>query len=57
MVKAIYKYYLKFPPVARRAINLSLSGFMNGMGIDYYVANTEDILFDCDDMFNKTLFN
>lgn len=53
MIKAIYKYYLRFPPIARTAINFSIAGFMNGMGVDYYHSHPEHVLLDCDHITKK----
>ena len=55
MIKFAYKYYLRFPPFARGAINLSIGGFMGYVGIDYY-PNPENILLGCDDVLNKKIF-
>lgn len=55
MIKAICKYYLKFPPIARKAINLSVLGFMNGMGVDYCPTDAENILLECDELINNNL--
>lgn len=57
MIKLASKYYLKFPPIARNVINVSISGFMNGIGVDYYVASTENMLFECNDVLNKNIFS
>ena len=56
MVRTICKYYLRFPPIARTAINFSLTGFINYAGIDYSYPGTETILLECDDMISKKLF-
>lgn len=54
MIKAIYKYYLKFPPMAHTAIDVSLSCLMGGIGVDYYHCQPRNILGDC--IINKKLF-
>lgn len=56
MIKFAYKYYLRFPPIAKRAINFSITGFMNGLMIDYYHGDVENILIGCDDVLNKRIF-
>lgn len=53
MVKVIHKYYLKFPPFARKVIDFSITGFMNGMMVDYYHGNVEDMILGCDELLNK----
>lgn len=55
MIKAICKYYLMFPPIARKAINVSLSGFMTYAGVDYYHSDPSAVLLECDEVINKTL--
>lgn len=55
MIKAIYKYYLRFPPLARTAINFSLSGLINYAGIDYR-HDPEHLLLECDEVLNKKIF-
>lgn len=55
MIKAICKYYLMFPPIARKAINVSLSGFMTYAGVDYYHSDPSHVLLECDEVINKTL--
>lgn len=56
MIKAICKYYLRFPPLARNAINISLRGAMSCVGVEYYAPVPEHILLDCDSVLNKKLF-
>lgn len=56
MIKAICKYYLLFPPIARKAINFSLSGLMTYAGVDYYHSDPSAVLLECDEVINKTLF-
>lgn len=56
MIKAAYRYYLLFPPFARNAINISIAGFINGLGVDYYHSNPEQVLLDCNELINKKLF-
>lgn len=53
MIKAICKYYLQFPPIARTAINFSLNGFMGYAGVDYYHASSENILIEFDILLNS----
>lgn len=55
MVKIAYKYYLKFPPFVRESIDLSLSGLMGGINIDYYRPSVENILMGCDEFINDKL--
>lgn len=52
MIKAICKYYLQFPPIARTAINFSLNGLMGYAGVDYYHSAAEDILIECNTLLN-----
>lgn len=56
MIKFAYKYYLKFPPIARQAINFSISGFLSGITIDFYSPDAENILLGCDEVLNKKIF-
>lgn len=55
MIGIAQKYYLRFPPMARKAINFSIAGFMNSIGVDYYHSDTENILIGCT-MINKNIF-
>lgn len=54
MIKAICNYYLRFPPIARKAINLSLSGLMSYAGIDYN-HDPEHLLLECDQLINNVI--
>jgi len=56
MIKFAYKYYLRFPPIARHAIDLSINGFMSYVMVDYYHGSAENILLGCDDVLNKKIF-
>lgn len=55
MIKAIYKYYLKFPPIAHTAIDVSLACIIGGMGADFYHSRSSDILAEVTTL-NKKLF-
>lgn len=55
MIKAICKYYLLFPPLARNAISMSLRGAMTAVGVEYYYPAPEHILLDCDHFTKKLL--
>lgn len=50
----MYKYYLRFPPVAHAAIDASLACLIGGIGADYYHSRSSDVLGDC--IINKKLF-
>lgn len=54
MIRFVYKTYLKFPPIARTAMDLSLGALMGGIGIDYS-PTPENILLGAEEM-NKKLF-
>lgn len=54
MIKAAYKYYLKFPPVIRQAVDFSISGMFGYAGVDYS-PTSENILLGAND-FSKKLF-
>lgn len=56
MIKFISKYYLKFPPLARNAINVSIGGLFGCAGVDYYQPTTENILMGADELLRKKLF-
>lgn len=56
MIKAITKYYLKFPPILRSTVNLSLNGLMSYAGVDYFNSAPEHILLKCNEIVNKKLF-
>lgn len=53
MIKIISKYYTKFPPIMRNAIDISLTGIMNCIGVDYFQPSAENILLGCDEVTNK----
>lgn len=53
MIKLIAKYYLKFPPLARKAVDFSLLGFVNYAGVDFYQPSAENILLGADDAAKK----
>lgn len=55
MIKVICKYYLKFPPLARKAVNYSISTIVSGIGVDYFSHNTENLLIECD-VITKKMF-
>lgn len=55
MIKMITRFYFKFPPLARNAINVSLNGIFSCAGVEYYNPVPEQILLGCDEMINKTL--
>lgn len=57
MIRAICKYYLRFPPLARTAIELSFQGAISCVGIDYYGATPEHLLMDCDILLSKKIFS
>lgn len=50
MIKVVYKYYLKFPPIIRKTIDFSILGFMNGLMVEYYHSDVENVLMDFDDL-------
>lgn len=56
MIRIVCRYYLKFPPIARKAINLSISSMMNGFNVDYYHSDIENVLIECDQVINQKLF-
>lgn len=49
MINFVYKYYLRFPPLSRSVIDFSILAFMNGMMVDYYHSNIENVLMDFDE--------
>lgn len=49
------KIYLKFPPIARKVINISISGLINGIGVDYYRVDAESFLLECNKLSKKFL--
>lgn len=55
MIKFVYKYYLKFPPFARQALDISIVAFMNGINVDYYHSDVENVLLDCDHFINEKI--
>lgn len=55
MVRIAYKYYLKFPPIIRKSIDFSILGFMNGMMVEYYAPEVENILIGCDEFINDKI--
>lgn len=55
MIKAIYKYYLRFPPIAHEAIDTSLAIIIGSIGVDHYHSRSSDILAECT-ILNKKLF-
>lgn len=57
MIRVICKYYLRFPPLARTAIELSFQGAISCVGIDYYRATPEHLLMDCDILLSKKIFS
>lgn len=50
MVNLVFKYYVKFPPIARKAINFSIASVMSGLNVDYYHSEVEAVLLDCHDI-------
>lgn len=50
MIKVVYKYYLKFPPIARKVVDFSIYSFMSGMMVEHYHSNVEDVLMDCNEL-------
>lgn len=52
MIKILCKYYLKFPPIARTAIDFSCKGLMSYSGMDFYQPSPEHILLICDVFLN-----
>lgn len=50
MVKIIHKYYLMFPPISRKVIDFSILAFMNGLMVEYYHSDVENVLMDCDEL-------
>lgn len=55
MIKFVYKYYMKFPPMARKVVDFSIYSFMSGLMVDHYHSNVEDVLIDCDKFINQNL--
>lgn len=54
MIKLISKYYLRFPPMARTAVNLSITGLFGYVGVDFHNhLNDSTILLACDEATNK----
>ena len=56
MIKTIAKYYLKFPPLMRSTIKFSLNGLMMYAGVDYFHSDPSDVLLECGEVINQTLF-
>lgn len=56
MIKFAYKIYLRFPPLARTAVDLSLGALMGSITIDYS-PQSENILIGADEIINKKLFS
>lgn len=55
MVRIVYKYYLMFPPIIRKSIDLSLIGLANGIMLDYYVPTVENLLHAGDELITEKI--
>lgn len=53
MIKVVYRYYLKFPPMARKVVDFSIYSFMSGLTVDHYHSNVEDVLMDFEQMLKN----
>lgn len=57
MIKIISHIYFRFPPIVRRAVNISLSGCFSGIGVDFaHHINDEHLLLGANELLGKKLF-
>lgn len=57
MINFVYKCYLIFPPITRKALDFSIRTFMGGITVDYYHSDVESMFIGCKEVTDNFLKN